>query len=213
MSTQSQKKLIVKLEKKTPNKLAPKDWFTCKDCKENLATEEKILDHCLIMHSQQIFMCSVEKCFKYFKSSNGLHVHCKDFHANVLKCYHCDKICTLYSNLNSHIDAFHVAAKYKCDHCSKSFTRDSDSRRHWNYLCPQNPNRYMHCKHCLQTELDPDVPGAEAGLMNHLIKVHGQSRKFLCLFCHNLFSKQGELDKHKKKCYKHRPQPDLAIVD
>ena len=119
MSTRSQKKLTVKIGKKTPNKLAPKDWFTCKDCKENLGMEEKIIDHCLVMHSQKIFVCTVEKCFKYFKSNNGLRVHWKDFHANVLKCHHCNKICTSYSNLNSHIDSFHVAAKYKCDHCGK----------------------------------------------------------------------------------------------
>ena len=71
----------------------------------------------------------------------------------------------------------------------------------------------MHCKHCLLTELDLDVPGAEAGLIDHLINVHRQSGKYLCLYCHNLFTKQGELEKHQKKCYKRRPQPDLAIVD
>ena len=64
-------------------------------------------------------------------------------------------------------------------------------------------------KQCLLTELDPDVPGAEAGLIDHLIKVHRQSS----LFCHNLFAKQGELEKHQKKCYKRRLQPDLVIVD
>ena len=115
---------------------------------------DKIQEHCFAMHKEKVFVCSVQDCFKYFKSGNGLRLHCKDYHTDVLKCQQCNKVCTSYSGLNSHINAAHVAAKFACEHCKKTFTHDSDTCRHWNYSCLENENRYIHCKHCSkQTEI------------------------------------------------------------
>ena len=188
-------------------------WFTCKTCKVNVGTCEKIIEHCLILHSEKVFACSMEDCYKYFKSSNGLRLHCTSHHSDVLKCEHCSKVCTSHSNLTAHIDAAHLSAKYHCNHCNEGFTRGSDTKRHWNYSCTANPNRYMRCKHCQLTDVDPDVYGAEPGMINHLHSVHGQTGKYLCVYCHNLFAKKFEIDSHQKKCSKTHPvKPDLAIA-
>lgn len=178
-----------------------------------MGTCEAIVDHCLVMHSDKVFACSMENCYKYFKSSNGLRLHCKEHHSELLKCKECTKVCTSFSNLNAHVDAAHLSSKFNCEHCKERFSRDSDSKRHWNYYCKENPDRYMRCKHCLLKNVNPDVFGGELGLINHLSTVHKQPGKYLCVFCHNLFAKKGSLDTHQKKCSRTHPsKPDLALV-
>ena len=212
VSTRSQTKLLVQAQIKTPKKRT-KDWFTCKTCKENYPNCDKIQEHCFVMHSDKVHVCSIEKCFKYFKSSTGLRNHCRDNHSDVLKCDMCSKICTSYSNLNSHKDAAHISAKFKCKHCHQGCSRDSDMKRHWNYTCPENPNRYMRCKQCIKKGVvDPDVEGAEPGLINHLTSKHAMTGAYLCIYCHTLFQKQETIDKHQKRCSKTRPKPDLALT-
>ena len=198
--SQASKKMAVKVKD---------TWYTCRTCK---STHDEIVNHCKIFHKEKVHVCCVENCFKYFKSLNGLRIHCKTCHSEELGCSQCETVCVSFSMLTFHEDS-HKISQIKCKACSKSFTCDSDSRHHWNYLCPQNSNRYMHCKHCLETEKDPDVPGGEPSLMTHLTKKHKLKGSYLCIYCHNLFEEEEDIDKHQLKCSKTRPNPDFAIID
>ena len=82
--------------------------------------------------------------------------------------------------LQAHIDSVHTIRKFGCDKCEKSFTRADDEKRHWMRYCPHNPNRVIGCKHCIKLGIDPDVPGTDLGLLNHVNKQHGMAGRFLC---------------------------------
>ena len=88
-----------------------------------------------------------------------------------------------------------------CEACSKTFTRVNDKVKHFNYRCPQNPNRFIKCKNC-----NIDIRGAEEGLATHLREVHDETGIFICLFCHRLFATEKKLDCHNETCTKKNPQ-------
>ena len=52
---------------------------------------------------------------------------------------------------------------------------------------------------------EPDVEGAEPGLINHLIDYHHQVGDYLCSNCQNLHQTESKLAKHQKTCSRTRP--------
>ena len=86
------------------------------------------------------------------------------------------------------------------------YTRRNDKDRHYLRHCPENPNRIIVCKHCVNDGKDGDVPGAEPGLMCHLAEVHNQQGEYLCSHCQTVFfgTKTGKAQSkvhEEKPCY------------
>ena len=142
---------------------------------------EKFYNHMLIMHKKHIFCCRCPDCFKWFESLTP------------------DK-------LEYHQSTHNQVKRFGFEPCGKVFTTVYDEGRHKIYNCPNNPDRVFKCKHCIAKGLaDPDVEGAESGLMNHLTAEHGIAGVYLCLYCHKLFVTNAKLSKHNKTCSKNHP--------
>ena len=68
------------------------------------------------------------------------------------------------------------------------------------------PTEFSNANYCIAKGLaDPDVEGAESGLMNHLTAEHGMAGAYLCLYCHKLFVTDAKFSKHNKTCSKNHP--------
>ena len=128
----------------------------------------------------------------------------KIFTKKALTCEHCGLVNLTPVQLNAHLDT-HVNANFTCNGCQKDFTRKDDSNRHWKYSCTKNPDRVTQCKHCIKVGIDPEVPGAEPGILNHLQTVHKQKGVYLCTFCHNLFKSNQQITAHSQRCTKTHP--------
>ena len=160
----------------------------------------------LIMHKKNVYCCRCPDCFKWFESQNGLQNLCKMKHLNVLNCLVCDLVCLTPDKLEYHQSMHNQVKRFGCEPCGKVFTTAYDEGRHKKYNCPNNPDQVFKCKHCVAKGLpDPDVEGAELGLMNHLTKEHGMAGVYLCLYCHKLFVTYAKLSKHNKTCSKNHP--------
>ena len=127
---------------------------------------------------------------KHFESQNGLRMHCKKFHAEQLSCSTCKLVCFSSALLDQHRETAHNVKCFLCQDCNRPFTRPDDVKRHHRNNCPKNPNRVIKCKHCINQGVNPDVEGAERGLMNHLIGDHGMYGDLLCIFCHRVWCRK-----------------------
>ena len=207
-STKLTKTVKVKTKKKSKLVLG---LYECKVCNWRNDDGDKFVDHCLITHSTRMSICRIPGCTKSYSSQNGLRNHCKTVHGEVLQCDVCKVVSLSPESVAAH-KASHTS-KHQCDGCKKSFTRSNDRDKHWRYTCPKNPERYIKCKHCLHAsggdEKKAEVPGAEAGLMNHLIDFHKLQGEHLCAYCHRLLSSLKKLTTHNEKCTKTNPNPPL----
>ena len=182
------------------------NYFACTICEYTSDVHDSFYNHYLVSHQKTAYCCQVEECFKFFESQNGLRNHCKTKHLNVLKCLVCDLVCLTPAKLEIHQNSHNVVKKFGCDPCNKPFSTAYDEGHHKRYNCPHNPYRIYKCKHCVAKGVDdPDVEGAEKGLMNHLIEEHAMSGAYICLFCHKLFMTDQKLTKHNKSCSKNHP--------
>ena len=180
--------------------------YACNYCVYKCMSEHDFTEHNMIMHKKNIFCCVTEECIKHFESQNGLRMHCKKFHADLLTCMTCNLVCLSLALLDQHRETSHNVKHFLCQDCNRHFTRADDAKRHCKNNCPNNPNHVIKCKHCINQGVNPDVVGAERGLLNHLIGDHGMSGDLLCIFCHRVFDEQKKIDSHHKKCTKNRPE-------
>ena len=157
------------------------------------------------MHKKNIFVCRVAPCIKWHNTSAGLRQHCKNHHSDVLSCDSCGLVSLSPIQKEAHMDT-HINAKFTCSACNRNCTRADNGRRHFKYSCAQNPNRVIKCKHCIKSKAgDPDVPGAEPGLMSHLQRIHNMKGCYLCINCHSLFEKGKAIEAHRHTCTKTHP--------
>ena len=122
------------------------------------------------------------------------------------KVFVCDLVCLMPDKLEYHQSMHNQVKRFGCEPCGKALTTVYDEGRHKKYNCPNNPNQVFKCKHCVAKGLpDPDIEGAESGLMNHLTAQHRMAGAYLCLYCHKLFVTDTKLSKHNKTCSKNHP--------
>ena len=141
--------------------------YFCKLCEYSESNIDAFVGHYSRAHRKNIFVCS-SPCIKWHNTSAGLQQHCKNHHSDELACDSCGLVSLSPIQKQAHMDT-HINAKFTCSACNRNCTRADDGRRHFKYSCPNNPNRIIKCKHCIKSKaLNPDVPGAEPGLMSHL---------------------------------------------
>ena len=181
--------------------------YCCKFCNGGTNNAHEYIMHVEKMHGKILYKCEVFGCIKTFPSTNGLRQHVKGNHASQLKCDICNYVCMMPASKDSHMEG-HSKRLYICEGCAKTFTRENDKQRHWNYTCTENPKRIMRCKHCIANgkEDECEVPGAEPGIMCHLEKVHNMSGSCFYLFCHTLFRSESNLKSHNQKCTERNPK-------
>ena len=179
--------------------------YFCKMCEYSESNIDAFVGHYSRAHKKNIFVCRVAPCIKWHNTSAGLRQHCKHHHSDVLSCDSCGLVSLSPIQKQAHMDT-HINAKFTCSTCNRNCTRADDGRRHFKYVCAQNPNRVIKCKHCIKSKAaDPDVPGAEPGLMSHLQRVHNMKGCYLCINCHSFFEKGKAIEAHKHTCTKTNP--------
>ena len=180
--------------------------YQCPSCIFSCLTYTQFCDHMLMKHSKSVFCCVTNECINWFLSQNGLRQHCKKCHAETLGCTECGLVCLSPTLLSTAKETTHRSNKGICPSCNRSFTCLDDAKRHHKKNCPKNPDRCISCKICLKQGHDPDIPGAEAGLIAHLVSVHGMEGNYLCMWCHRVFTSIKKLDSYHTVCSKNRPE-------
>ena len=178
--------------------------FQCKKCQYKGNSKEQFVQHVRDRHQKTLYGCEIFGCLKTFESLNGFRMHCKNYHRQQLSCDLCGYVSVTNLAKEEHLES-HTKKTFVCQACGKTYTRGNDKDRHYLRRCPENPNRLVVCKHCVNDGKDGDVPGAEPGLMCHLAQEHNQQGEYLCTFCHTLFSSESRLEKHNLKCTKKNP--------
>ena len=161
---------------------------------------------------QTYYPCTVDKCFLYLRSKNGLKSHCSRVHSHLLKCSICEKICLGPSHLQTH-EREHSEKKFHCPTCRNSFNSKWDKDRHF-LKCPKNPDRNISCRQCSDVGADVDVEGGSCGLVKHLKEEHQLRGEWLCDICHRLFSSERRLENHMERCStKHKSRDDSSVTE
>ena len=88
-------------------------------------------------------------CIKTYSTQNGLRTHCRTIHGDELTCSICKTLSLSLQALEEHKKG-HDTGKHQCQGCHRAFTRSNDHFKHWRYSCPNNPNKYHKCKHCVR---------------------------------------------------------------
>ena len=143
--------------------------YQCPNCIFSCLKYTQFHDHMLMKHGKSVFCCVTDECINWFLSQNSLRQHCKKCHAETLGCTECSLVCLSPALLSTHKETSHRSNKGICPSCNRSFTHADDAKRHHKKNCPKNPDHCISCKICLKQGHDPDIPGAEAGLVAHLV--------------------------------------------
>ena len=187
--------------------------FKCGECSYNNPNWQQFDLHMRLSHQvKNLFPCTVNGCFWFLRSKNGLKSHCTRVHSDLLKCSICGKICLGPSQLQEH-EREHSEKKFHCATCRNSFNSKWDMNRHF-VKCPKNPNRNITCKQCADVGADVDVEGGCSALVKHLKEEHTLRGEWLCDICHRLFSSERRLENHTEKCSaKHKSRDDSSVTE
>ena len=133
--------------------------YFCKFCEYSESNIDAFVGHYSRAHRKNIFVCS-SPCIKWHNTSAGLQQHCKNHHSDVLACDSCGLVSLSPIQKQVHMDT-HINAKFTCSACNRNCTHADDGRRHFKYSCPNNPNRFIKCKHCINrcTKTHPETSG------------------------------------------------------
>ena len=84
------------------------------------------------------FVC--EQCGKEFTARSNLSSHQKSHNKETLTCDTCDFTSNTKRSMNEHKDRVHSSILYPCDQCVKSFTCQSNLKKHAKTHCISDQN-------------------------------------------------------------------------
>lgn len=177
--------------------------FACSICKEEFAKIEEKRAHVKAKHPndsiERSFSCVL--CNAVFNSKTKYSNHCLTHGERNFQCPHCTKKFHTIPRLRKHLRSHRVEEHSRCEICYKSFSQDSNMKRHIEMMHMRN-NQY-YCLHCSQTfELSDE-------LRLHRETAHVNELPFKCAFCEKAFSHLQSLANHSK-CHRN---PDRHLKE
>lgn len=110
--------------------------FVCNVCNHSFAVESMLEQHMRTHSGEKPYKCKI--CDKHFATSSSLSIHVRTHTGEkplVCKYPGCGKRFSESSNLTKHIKTHEKF--FKCDHCSKSFSKDKQLQSHMAKYHPQ----------------------------------------------------------------------------
>ena len=174
----------------------------CAKCPRIFGCNSILQKHIKKAHEQESMkeLLTCDQCGVSLLSSS-LEYHIKAKHTSYsdreYKCQFPDcKKAFVYSNQLRQHEALHDlnGKKFMCDHCGKSFHRDSYLMEHLRAMHKTLPELKLKCKHC------DEVFGEYYDRTMHTNLVHFPNR-FRCAICQKSFGREGKLKSHMNKLH------------
>ena len=174
----------------------------CAKCPRIFGCNSILQKHIRKVHEQESMkeLLTCDQCGISLLSSS-LEYHIKAKHTSYsdreYKCQFPDcKKAFVYSNQLRQHEALHDlnGKKFMCDHCGKSFHRDSYLMEHLRAMHKTLPELKLKCKHC------DEVFGEYYDRTMHTNLVHFPNR-FRCDICQKSFGREGKLKLHMRNLH------------
>ncbi|XP_048354685.1 zinc finger and BTB domain-containing protein 41 [Sphaerodactylus townsendi] len=208
-----------------------KKCLQCPKCDKTFDRAGKYESHTRVHTGEKPFECDV--CHQRYSTKSNLTVHRKkhnneiEFHKKEHKCSYCNKLHATKKTLLKHVKRFHPenaqeffsikkkkSEGWKCDICSKSFTRRPHLEEHMILHTQNKPFKCSYCeehfksrfarlKHQEKFHLGPfpcDICGRQfndtGNLKRHIECTHGGKRKWTCFICGKSVRERTTLKEH-----------------
>lgn len=178
--------------------------YPCKFCSKSFGEKSNLSCHMKACHYGIKHSCEI--CGKLLSSKGNLNLHIRAIHKNPprLPCPYCTRS---FLHLNQHINIAHKAefGEFKCNQCSKSFTRElyvklhikrmhaNKDKTHKCTICNKafytKHERGLHSrvhlpqKNSFKCEQCGRMLASRGNLLEHIKYVHGSSGRATCIFC------------------------------
>ncbi|XP_060088343.1 zinc finger and BTB domain-containing protein 41 [Heteronotia binoei] len=208
-----------------------KKCLRCPKCDKTFDRAGKYESHTRVHTGEKPFECDI--CHQRYSTKSNLTVHRKkhnnevEFHKKEHKCEYCNKLHATKKTLVKHVKRFHPenaqeffsikkkkSEGWKCDICSKSFTRRPHLEEHMILHTQNKPFKCTYCeehfksrfarlKHQEKFHLGPfpcDICGRQfndtGNLKRHIECTHGGKRKWTCFICGKSVRERTTLKEH-----------------
>ncbi|XP_054837568.1 zinc finger and BTB domain-containing protein 41 [Eublepharis macularius] len=208
-----------------------KKCLQCPKCDKTFDRAGKYESHTRVHTGEKPFECDI--CHQRYSTKSNLTVHRKkhnngiEFHKKEHKCLYCNKLHATKKTLLKHVKRFHPenaqeffsikkkkSEGWKCDICSKSFTRRPHLKEHMILHTQNKPFKCTYCeehfksrfarlKHQEKFHLGPfpcDICGRQfndtGNLKRHIECTHGGKRKWTCFICGKSVRERTTLKEH-----------------
>ena len=176
--------------------------FACTKCEKTYTDNTPLRKHMQTVHTVKgSFEC--KECKKMFENAVKLDAHNYRSHVtkdDKIKCRFCNKALHKYSikyHEQAHID--YDAEKFKCEKCSRLFSRNFEFKRHMKKH-ENIDNNIVENHKCDQCDKSYKL---KEYLNKHIRYIHKKSEagKWICNICQKEFSQYGPLSIHKKRIH------------
>ena len=169
----------------------------CSICETTFPDGEQMKKHIVTTHEGKLFPCTVDHCYSYFSTKKGFTYHIGNHEEKNFNCGTCKEVFANSTEFMAHKKTNAHKANSKrteCKACKKIFTGRYEENRHWENVCPFNPERPVKCNVC-QTRT-----GKAQDFLVHLKEEHNFKSNYLCTRCLLDFQTQKLLDGHSQTC-------------
>lgn len=163
--------------------------FTCDLCNKSFKENRHLVVHMNThLPDEEKFTNSCSICGKKYSSIFSLRQHVKVVHVNQakFKCQHCDKSFSRKANLDSHLNVHSMEKRFECSHCGLMLKTKANLRVHQKL----HSDDIVVCKFC-----DKRFKTSNQ-LINHMV-IHSDVKKYECRICENVsYKRSKELKSH-----------------
>ncbi|XP_023220357.1 zinc finger protein 28 homolog [Centruroides sculpturatus] len=174
----------------------------CKVCKSKFSKEVQFLEH--LKENPWCKRLTCDMCRKQFTRIYSLKTH-KLIHSNEkkFKCEECDYSTGVKSDFRKHQNKHSRKEVYKCSYCNRStiWKQSLDKhilRKHWKQsnISEKLPQRFLDLKKYRCELCQKYFPSPFA--LKHHERIHTGKKPFQCDYCFRRFTRQKNLNKHKR---------------
>ena len=169
------------------HKLKHKREFPCASCNLVYSSNEALVNHLMVHHSDSSHFCHVcaESFTKQISLKNHLITHSSTT-PHICQVDKCHKMFRSEGLLRNHVARRHHGLHYDCPVCDRKFSLESDQIRH---VATHSNGALGPCEECGRTFR------SEALLEKHLL-THTQEKPYECGVCHHASSTRHQIMRH-----------------
>lgn len=166
----------------------PKGQYQCHNCPQSFPEQEQLNEHLLVHADSGNFICP--QCCQEYSTITEYRNHIDMKHAGIERKYRCE-VCTKSFSKNSHLrrhQLSHNGNTVPCPHCDKKFISKSHCNRHCKRI-HYTVGRPFTCDICSKSfAMGEDMAKHK--------KIHTRLETHVCPYCQQIFTNRPEYNQH-----------------